>query len=238
MAGSVDQVKQSPVNGGSTTTGSLSFTSLPAGGKSIIVGLASSSSGGFSPVTDNQSGNTYSQVVLELDPANNNNSAACALFWCPSITTPSGTFTITWTWGNGLNAGWTGVFLLEVAGIFSVDKTGVANCSGLTSGPLVMTASGANASSSSLVVGCASQRAGSAGGGAWTTAPTTGYGTGLIVYTGSNQGPDSVGGYKIVSALETSSMTTPTWTGTGTAAGVIATFNPTPPDTLMGQAVL
>lgn len=237
MAISVPQAKSSAA-GQSVATVSISFTSLPAAGSSAIVLAEMCSSGGVSSLSDNQ-GNTYSQVIQELDGVNGANSAAVAIYWCPVIGTPGGTFTVSVGLSNGTNSGWTALALLEVSGLAgSVGRTGVANDGGgggLATGPLVITASGFNGFANALVVGGCALRSGTGGSSDFSAGPTSGY-TSLTVYNGNTQGPGTTGGYKTVSVDETSKMTTPTWTGTVSCAGALATFKGlVQPAPLIGQ---
>lgn len=137
---------------GPFATTALSFVSLPAVGRHVVV-LVSYYDGvgglGISAVTDNQ-GNGYTKLDEASDGATCGASA-----WICQVATSSGTFTVTLdpVTSSGNFASWV---LVEVDGLNLspvLDKTGVANS---TTGDASVTASAANDAASGIAFGVAS----------------------------------------------------------------------------------
>jgi hypothetical protein len=216
MAASVVRVsaKGSGGGGGGVTSISFSFTGTPTVGNAIIVAIECGG-GTVSSVTDNQ-GNTYSS---KLQSTLTGGPWQAAIYECPNVTTSSGTFTITVnfsgaTWGAG---GAIEVSGLDTAG--TLDKTGSVNTATNSTAPSV-TASAANTNTDDLVVAVFSSATGS--GTNTITGPNTGY-TSIFSHGDGNLSNSGAGGYKILSAGETSSAA---WTQNQSSgyAAVIATF--------------
>jgi hypothetical protein len=212
----VVQSASATTSGTNETSLAVSFSTLPTVGNSVIVIWNLQTSVALTGVADNQSGNTYSSVAVETSSANNVDSE---IWWLPSISGSTGTFTVTGTIGSAHQIS---ITIVEVSGLTAVDKTGLQGASnnGTT---LTVTASGANTDANDLVITDLSSGYTTTSSG--ITAPTTGY-TSINTLIGTN--PDYNGvvqsSYKIVSATETSAAT---WTVTNAfngAAGTLATF--------------
>ena len=192
----------------------------PVVGDYVLVGIADRAPGATSltlAVADTSSNSWTSNVQLETT------SIMLTGIFCAHITAASGSFVITASQSSGSNSGWA-VWAMEVSGLSSctADQTG---SHGTTSGSTTqsVTAAGANSNANDLVfslVGLTYQN--SATG--LSNPPATGY-TDIGNYDGGsspyNSGADA--GYKIVSAIETSSAG---WTSTSSLnySTVIATF--------------
>lgn len=209
-------------------TASDSFSSLPTAAHAVIVEVSARTAFNTFTVTvaDNQ-GNTYTQVAAAASPGGS--ASQTWIFWCPSIGTPSGTFTVTATFTVASGSGTPGgavVALLEASGLGStVDQTGTSNGTGVMTA--TVTASAANTNASDLVVAAASM------GTSYNM--TTGMSNPATMVGGtattwffqdgtSNYGDGVQGSYIIVAATQTSSATW-TWTSPADAwSGAIASF--------------
>jgi hypothetical protein len=215
---------------GSSSPLQTSFSSLPISGNSVIVAIAIDfyTACAVTGVTDNQ-GNSYSPVVTQVDSSNL--YALAAIYWCPSIGTPTGTFTVSAAYSGTAAGGNCGIAVLEASGLGSIDQAGSATSTS-TSG-LTASATGANANAADLVVGGMMTNYYGAPNSV-TSPPNTGYTNFMAVTSGVAQ----TWGYKIVSAVETSSVQA-SWGGAGAACAVIATFAPAASgNQLMGQICL
>jgi hypothetical protein len=214
------QSASATTSGTNETSLAVSFASLPSPGNSVIVIWSLQSSVALTGVADNQSGNTYVSVAVETSAANNVDSE---IWWLPSISGSSGTFTVTGTIGTAHQIS---ITIVEVAGLAGTDKTGLQGAENNTD-TLTVTASGANTNANDLVVVNLSSGYTTTASG--ITAPTTGY-TSINTVNGSNPNYNGVvqTSYKIVSAVETSSATWTATTAFNGVAGTLATFNGAP----------
>lgn len=196
---------------------SVSFTSAPTPGNSVIVIWSSREPVGLSGIADNQSGNRYSSVVVETSSANGVDSE---IWWEPAVVGSSGTFTVTGTLPSAEPAV---ITIMEVSGLSgAIDKTkaqGALN----TSTTLTVTSSSANANANDLVV--ANIASGDVNTATGTSNPaSTGY-TSLNFIDGTNAYNGVVqSSAKSVSAVETSSSTWTAATAFNGAAATLATF--------------
>lgn len=132
-------------SGKATATGatsvSVSFSATPTVGNGVVVGVFGSWWGfAAGQCTDNQ-GNTYE---LAFAQGNGVVPGACAVFWCPLITTASGTFTV--TVNTGASANYT-VVAMEVSGVgagLTVANSSSANGIGTTNNRNTTNATGAD----------------------------------------------------------------------------------------------
>jgi hypothetical protein len=218
MTIAVSQVHNTNGLGGSSPL-TDSFSTLPTAGHAVIV-IIDSDIGGtamtITGVTDNQTGNTYTKVVGAYDSYTGMYTDA-EIWWCSSIGTPTGTFTVHAAFSGSMLGGNCSLALVEASGITTVDKTGTS-APGTAVATITATASGANSAANALVIGGTSTNYYGAPNSV-TTPPTTGY-TSIYAVT---SGIASSFGYKIVTAVETSAVTV-SWGGTNICSGVIATF--------------
>lgn len=201
-------ISQSPTQETSITgTGgaSCSFASLPGTGHAVIVVVKTFADGaGPVPVSiaDNQSGNTY----LNIQSQNGANYAGCtAIWWCPTIASPSGTFTVTPTFGSVPGDAYKALIeLYEVSGLAgTVDQSISTNDGGTGVETTTITNSSANTNANDLVM-CAIVTGNASFTGTLGT-PTTGY-TVLNFTDGTTAfGKNGNTAYKIVSSIEASS---------------------------------
>jgi hypothetical protein len=220
----VSQIKAaaSGVNSTPGAAPTFSFTTLPTTGHSVLVELDFSLSGGsnvtISSIADNQGvSNTYTLVKSAFSGF----GGSTFLYWCPSIGTTSGTFTITVNITSSTNSnGWNWA-IMEASGLAgTVDQTGSNTGNPVTT--LTATAAGANATANELVIG--GMIMGNFNNSpALSNPPTTGYTTWFIDQSTINGQTGAGAGYKIVSAGETSAATW-SWTGSGHASALVATF--------------
>jgi hypothetical protein len=194
----------------------LSFASLPQKANTVFVGVALLGTGAVSVtgVTDNQS-NTYVKVGSASSPSG---TIDCELWWCQSIGTPSGTFTVTAATTGTLSASNQGICLMETPPA-TADKLGSGDLSSANT-TLTVTSSAANTYANELVLGLMTTNASS---GVTYGLLTTGY----TNWFHSTSGTWESFGYKNVSAIETSAATGTWATGNG-AAGVVASFYASP----------
>lgn len=223
MSITVVQSKAVGVQSGTTFTGS--FTSTPTVGNAVIVLLYAAADGTITGTVDNQSGNSYSTVIEQLDFQNSTShsgQAFCA--WCSSLTSASGTFTVTVTPTTGADGGSCGMLLLEVSGLSgSIDQTGGSNGGSSTTTSVVPTGAGANSNANELAVYAMGARFASGNGAFFSAGATSGW-TSPLIYNNNSQGLVAACGYKILSALETTSATSQTLTTGTNMAGIVATF--------------
>ena len=215
----VVQSASATTSGTNETSLSVSFSSLPTIGNSIVVIWTLQTSVALTGVADNQSDNSYSSVVVETSTANKVDSE---IWWLPAVVGSSGTFTVTGTIGSSHQIAMT---ILEVSGLTAIDKTGTQGASNNTT-TLTVTASGVNANANDLVIcNLASGYTTTASG---VNTPATGY-TSLNTYDGSYANFNGVvqSSYKIVNAVETSSATWTATTAFNGVAGTLATFKGT-----------
>lgn len=209
-----------------------SFSTLPTAGNAVVVVFNDNGDTSVSTVTDNQ-GNTYTAVVNEQDSTAANTFAG--VYWCSSIGSPSGTFTVTMTPSNAVGNK-VGGFILEVSGIGAVNQTGAANDGGLAPTSLTVTGSAQNTAANCLCVYSMVLK-GAAGNLAFFSAGATAGWTNSSVLNANDNGIESCAGYKVVTSVETSQAVSQTWT-TGTAcAGVLATFSASGSPTFTAQTI-
>ncbi len=221
----ISVLQKTSANGGGAATQAVSFGSLPSTGNSVVVAVACRTN--FNQyscaVTDNQSGNVYTQLAVAQTVSSSGSNTF--IFWCPSITSPSGTFTVTATFsvtsGSGNPSG-QAVAIMEVSGLgSSVDQTGSFGASSsATSGSV--TAGGANTSSNELVVAACAEGNYSGSATNILDPANSGYTSWALVDTGS-LGTGFEASYKIISGPETSSAAW-TWTPSTLWSAVIATI--------------
>ena len=212
-------------NGGTATlTATQTFSGTPVPGNAVIVMVSFETN--FAPqtvtgVTDNQTGNTYSLVKRQADnTAGDGDAVEC--WWCPSLVTASGTFTVTVTYtvsGTVTNQNGTIVNLIEVSGLAgTTDASGIAGGNlGGTGTTITVSGSGNNASANAFEVGMCAVNYNTT----TITNPPSGWNT---VYVDSGAGRAQQGSYRIASSVETTSATW-SWTGTQGPSALVATFD-------------
>lgn len=216
MSISIVQSHTSTTNITGTGGASASFSSLPGISNAVIV-VVKTLADGAAPepvsIADNQSGNTYSNIQTQNGAGY---SGCTAIWWCHSIASPSGTFTVTPTFGSVPGDVYSVLIeLYEVSGLAgTVDKSISTNDGGTGVLTTTITDSGANVNANDLVM-CAIVL-GNDSGIATLGTPATGYAT-LNATDGSSSFGVGVGGsssgfssntaYKVVSSVQTSSAT-------------------------------
>lgn len=206
--------------GAPATTEAISFGSLPAAGTAVIVSINLSESGTtqttVTGVADNQSGNTF----VKIKSAWSGFGGSVELWWCPSITTPSGTYTVTVTLATVAQCnGW----LLDMmavpglAGTVDQSNTGIAS----SGASLTVTNGSPNTNANDFVV--ATMVMGNFNPTPALSDPSSGYTSWFLDQSVINNQTGMGAGYKTVSALETSSAAW-TWTGSSNNSGIVATF--------------
>jgi hypothetical protein len=205
------------LNGG-TSPQTYTANQTPVVGNSIIVAVGLRSIGGgatvVSSITDNQSGNTFSKIVSNFSA----NQSDQELWWCPALTSASGTYTLTITL-TGNPGGWV-IGFMEVSGGPVADQNGGNQGFGVTT--LTATAGGANISPNDLVVGAIILNPSNVTTGLAT--PASGYTSWYLFDPNGNC--SGQGAYKILAGSETSSADW-TWTLAENGFATIATFSPT-----------
>lgn len=197
----------------------VQFGSTPTIGNAVIVAIAADGGYPILTVADNQTGNTFVRVIREPDSSGGNHATA-EIWWCSSLTSASGTYTVTVT-PTSAGGIYTSSAIMEVSGLSGVvDQTGVAQDTAGANTSLTVTNGTVNSNANDLVVAIMSAGGGTTTG--LTTPPNTGY-TNILSYTSGGNGLGASGGYKVVSAVETSSAAW-TWTDGAYCAGVVATF--------------
>jgi hypothetical protein len=210
----------------STTTATQNFSGAPISGHGVLVGCCLENNfvpGNVTGVADNQSGspNTYVNIIAQIDGEGGENFRT-ELWWCPSITYVSGTFTVTATMTASQV---TQICLMEIAGwSISVDQTGGQ---GTTTFPLIATCSSANTNAGDLVVALCGVAYGSSAitNPATTTNTSPSTMTTWALGTGDSGGAQNQASYRIATTIETSNAHW-SWTVGESGAGVIATFAP------------
>jgi len=188
------------------TTSTASFGTLPSSGDSVLVAVAYRDTVAPS-ITDNQTGNTYTAVQTLLWSG----QVSVSIFWCPSITSPTGTFTVTST-----SAAMEWLTIADVSGLSASTDNGNAADSGGPISTYTITAAGANTNANDFVFAILSINSNSGTFG--LVVPSTGYTQ--ISNTDGNNYPVEVA-YKIVSAIETSSADW-SWTTASTNGAIAA----------------
>lgn len=145
---------------GGTDSQAGSFVTLPTAGRCVIVSVFAWSGGSPSlssstSVTDNQS-NTYTFAVLGPVQSGITNG----IWFCPSIGTPSGTFTVTVN-GNTVSDALT-VLLLEVSGLAASPLGNVAGTTLTNANPHVGSSVTTTVADSLLLALCCQDQGGSA----------------------------------------------------------------------------
>lgn len=201
----------------------LTSTSIPTVSNSVILQVTCNGGGPFTSFTDNY-GNSFTKIIAASDSSTGYNHSEADIWWIPSFPAGgSGTYTISANITGPGAGGSPNISVIEASGLSAaVDHSGTANDGGGgTATGATVTASGANTNANCLVLA----HIYTTFGHTINQPPTTGYTTTL-------NGSDSIsGGYKIVSALETSSGAW-AWTTGAWAAAAIATFGAqTPPGT-------
>lgn len=218
------------MDGGESDTDSQTGSLIPAVGNHLFV-LSSyydsnDNLAGVASVTDNQGGGNVYAKNIELAAQSAEGFNACASIHSAKVVASSGTFTVTLATHAGNDPGdymtWG---ILEFSGVHPVthlDKTG-SNTGATTASDANVTATAANFGADRLVIAVCTVAASDATQG--LTDPS-GY-TQAYIENDNSAHQAGWGGYKIVSAVETSSAT---WTqdnvagGTWTAA--LATYIP------------
>lgn len=204
----------------STTSGTQSFVVLPSAGDTIVamvVGIGTATQTPSFSCSDNQ-GNTYSVSKS----VNNTNNGFVSVFVCPSIGSPSGTFTVTFNVGNSSLGKW-GFICSRFSGLSATGQPDVTavGTTGLSSSaaPGNMTTVTAN----TLVVGVGWLSIG-------TIAPPS---SPWVQIAETNSGINPLGGafYQIVSSTGTfnpswSSSLTPNWAAAQLALKIAAVVKP------------
>lgn len=182
-----------------SSSGSLSFASTPSVGNAAIISVQLKGSGTpvVSTLTDNHS-NTYSRIA-SLGFSGGDNE----LWWCPSIVSSSGTFTVTPVFN--VSAAYV-ISIMEVAGLTgTVDQMATATGAGGGSSPISITMGAQNTGANALVIALMSGAYGYGGTTGMESPPTSSY-TAWSFYDTPNSSQMVVShAYKAVSALETSS---------------------------------
>jgi hypothetical protein len=193
----------------SASSAAVAFTSsTPVVGNSVIVSISLKAGGTptVSTVTDNYS-NTYTKII-SLGFV----SGDTELWWCENIATSGGTFTVTVT--PSVSCQYV-LSLMEVAGLLGIDQTHTATGTAGGSSPITITNGSANSVATDLVVAINQFGIGYIAGATSTQTPpgNNGVSGAFNVWsfydtsTGTNNlaqfGLSS--GYKLVSAIETSS---------------------------------
>ncbi len=216
----VNQTDQAAPAGGPATF-VISKAVAPTPGRMLILCTAAAGDGSISSVVDNQTGNTWIRGPHAVDSGGSGNQSIVECWYVPSVQYQSGTYTVTATPsspGSGANPG---SFILEVSGLAgTLDQQGTASDVAAGNTQLTVTATGANSNANSLVV-CFFVKPSDFLD--FTAGPTSSY-TAIAEFNGNSNGVSCVGGYKIVSATETSQAVSPSWATANFAAGVIATF--------------
>jgi hypothetical protein len=204
-------------------SGSITANSTPIVGDGVIIMLAGNGGQGFASVVDNQGGGTaniFTRVIRQFDSGGSGFHASAEIWYCPSIVSASGTYTVTATSNNpGSGAGCAAGFI-ECNAALTADVPGsLADTSGANTSLTVINGT-ANSVANEIAIahiGLTSTVAGE-----FSVGPSSGY-TNVVVTSSGAQGFATSGGYKILSAVETTqaswSWTTATW-----CAGVVATF--------------
>ena len=194
-----------------STSWTYSYASTPSVGNALVVLYTGECNPSYpTGITDNQSGNTYSAL---LNTTFTGSGATVSAWWCPSLASASGTFTLTITTVGTANGNPQYAFL-EVSGLNgSIDQSAIQNQASSVS-TNVITNGGANTNANDLVLSMNATQYGGvvsqAGAG-----PSSGY-TQLSSFNPGSGGVSYMSGYKIVSAIETD-VATFTW-GTATPA--------------------
>jgi hypothetical protein len=200
----------------------VSFASTPSVGNAVIA-LITAQTVKTVTLIDNQSGNTYSPVVQASDSGGGYFHADAEIWWCPVLSSASGTFTVT---GNSATGGGEhrAIVIMEVSGLGNtVDQSGSASDVGAASTSLTVSCSGTNTNINDLVVAVINSNAGDSGGNA--TYPPTSLYTALLYSNPNATGVSMTSGYKLLTGGETSSAAA-SWTTASWCAGAIATFKP------------
>lgn len=195
----------------------LTFSGTPSVGNAVIVTIGcfgSSAGSSITSVTDNQTGNTYSQRVVGSNALHTNSF----VYSCDSLVGASGTFTVT---VNFASSNFGTAAAIEVSGLLAspFDQTGT-NSSTSSQGGGTITASGANTNATAFIVAAVCENVNSTTAGIVTP---SGYTAIVTEQDGTNNGAMQ-GVYKLVSSTETSSVVW-TWSGGNSDwAGCIATY--------------
>lgn len=204
------------------TTPTASLTSLPTAGHqvfAIIVGynvLATASN-----VADNAGGTCATGFTKISAVQGSADQGLAELWWCPSVTAPTGTYTVTATFANSIHAR---VSLIETSGLTALDRLGTNSFNDPSGSPTAVTASAANTNANDFVIAIGAT--GFAGTDpALSSPPSAGY-----TDFGFTQGwgtlfVDSDSGYQTVTGTPTVSAS---WTSTGAGfdmALIVASFH-------------
>ncbi len=203
----------------SVTSQAQSLASLPTAGNTVIVALTVKEETPIhgsilSSITDNQ-GNTYTRAISQFTDYSSSPESE-DIWYCPSIGTPSGTFTVTATFSATSNS--IGLSIIESTPLIYVDQTGVV-CPTETAASIVVTNMQKDSVSNGLVV-----TTGAFGGNNGSTGQTV---SGYTSITGVATANTSTW-YRVNSTVGTDSATyVPTASDTG--AVVMASFSSVAP---------
>jgi hypothetical protein len=174
-------------------------------------------------VADNASGTCATGFTKIAALSGYNTQGTAEVWWCASVTSPPGTYTVTATWGAAVHGL---VRIIECSGLTAVDQFGTLAPANTTPTTQTVTASSVNTNANDFVVGVAAL--GFTGTNPTLSDPPT---SSYTTVGGLNQGwgtlyVDSDVGTKNVSAIETSAAT---WTMTGgnltDMAMIVVSFN-------------
>jgi hypothetical protein len=174
-------------------------------------------------VADNASGTCATGFTKIAALSGYNTQGTAEVWWCASVTSPPGTYTVTATWGAAVHGL---VRIIECSGLTAVDQFGTLAPANTTPTTQTVTASSVNTNANDFVVGVAAL--GFTGTNPTLSDPPT---SSYTTVGGLNQGwgtlyVDSDVGTKNVSATETSAAT---WTMTGgnltDMAMIVVSFN-------------
>lgn len=223
MTISIAQTK-SAAQAGAPATLTITATSTPTVGRSIIIPIGMPGDNGIATVVDNQGGgNVFVKVKEQFDSTGGGDHAVSSLWWCPSLVTASGTYTVTATPVTPAEGANGAIGLIEASstlGALSVDQiSGAADVAGASTS-LTVTNPSANAVATDLAVSLICVSSGDTT--SFAVPPSSGY-TALIERSLNTDGMCVTAGYKILTGIETTAASA-SWGATGFAAGALVTF--------------
>lgn len=205
---------------GSNTVTALSLSATPSVGNAVVVAFWNPTTNGsqLTSLVDNQTGNTFTPIIQKL--ASNIYLGDAELWWCPSLSTASGTYTITATLAGGASGASSALSIMEVSGAGGVDQSGYGY-SQTSTGPVDPTCSAQNNHASTLVI-CAT--GGNSNLVGFSPDPPPNLST--TVYDATASSPAFGVWTGTTSTLVTASAGNSSWSNSAGAVGVIATFYP------------
>jgi len=129
----------------------VSFGALPAAGNMVAVlvwAYQSSIAFATNGVSDNQ-GNTYTRAAVRVQSGSG--AVACAIYYCLSIGSPSGTFTVSIA-GGGTGSLYASAAIMEFSGVGGLEGVAVIDETGASVNPATVTRSVSAASGLALAV--------------------------------------------------------------------------------------